>query len=94
MHSCSICLEGLGQSHALSLVVSSVYVLRLIDSVDFLVVFLKPWTPTILPSSLLQDSQNQIMFDCGCVCVGGVALRTREERLRREEGWETTMVKM
>ena len=57
LHNCYICAEGLGPSHAYSLVCGSVsvnpYGPRLVDSVGFLVVSLTPHAPTILfsPSS-------------------------------------------
>lgn len=55
--------EGLGQTHASSLVDGSVFVSfcepRLVDSVSFLVVSLTPLVPRILPLLLLQ-----FLFGC------------------------------
>ena len=67
LHNHSIYAEGLGQTHAGSLVVSSVFVrlyeLRLVVSVDFLVVSLIFLIPTILPP-LVQDSpSSEILLD-------------------------------
>ena len=56
LHNC-ICSEGLGQSGAGTLAISSVSVVpRLVDSVGFLVVSLTPLVATILFLPLLLDS--------------------------------------
>ena len=65
LHNCYICVEGLDQSHACSLVDSSVAMSpcdpKLVDSAGFLVA--DP-VPSILPS-LPQDSSNST-----CLAVG------------------------
>ena len=63
LYNCDICVQGLGQSHAGSLVgggsVSvSPYGPKLVDSVDFLMVFLIRLAPKILPPSFLKDSPS------------------------------------
>jgi hypothetical protein len=58
----SICVEGLDQSHAWSLVDSSVSVkpgeFKLVNSVSILVLSLTPLAPTILLPLLLKDAPS------------------------------------
>jgi hypothetical protein len=60
LHNCNICAEGLYQSHACSLVGSSVsvspYGPKLVDSLCFLMVSLAPLAPTILHPLILQHA--------------------------------------
>ena len=70
LHICYICAEGLGPSHARSLVGSSVSVVpygtRLVDSLGFLVVSMTLLSPSVLLTILPQDSPNYTY----CFAVG------------------------
>ena len=62
LHICYLHVGGLGLAHTCSLIGGLVSVSplgpRLVDSVDFFVVFLTPLTPSILLPTLLQNSRS------------------------------------
>ena len=83
LHNSSICSEGLGLSHENSLVRGSVgfpVEPRLVDSVDFVVVFLISLAPTILFPPLLHDSTSSAsylvvgLYICFQQCLGETSL--------------------
>ena len=69
LHICFICAEGLGLSHACSLVGSLVSVsfhgFRVVDSVDYLVMSLTSLAPSILPPLFPRFPKVHLMFCCG-----------------------------